>query len=714
MAPTSSPLHRPAHSLAVCIALTGLCVVAYYKAGELPFLPWDDQVYVTQNEQVQDGLTWEGVRWAWSTEQAHNRHPITWLSHMLDCQLFGSQNARGHHLVNVALHAANGLLLFAIFSRMTGQRWTAALVAALFVVHPLNVESVAWVAERKNVLSTFFWLLTMAAYFAYTRRPTWARYVAVLVIFTLGLMSKQMLVTLPCVLLLLDYWPLQRLGGTIEFAGHNRPTWLTRVIEKLPLAALSIAASLMVLNVQQVAKATWEDLPLTQRLANAVVSYVVYLGHAAWPAKLSALYMHPRGTLPPVAVFVSLVALVAVTWAVLFPLRGRRYLAMGWLWFLGTLVPVIGLIQVGEQAMADRYTYVPLIGIWIIVAYAAADLVRWRPALRVGVVSSVVVVLVALTFATQQQVSLWRGMLPLWQHALAIDENNYRAHFQVALALRQEHRLEEALPHYEKAAALEPQHIELHLHLAEALILSGNLEAAHKAIDRALIVDPDRADALYWRGILLVREGNFTEGASQLEHALQRLRQNANQNVPVEVAEPDILYNLAVALLEQRKYVAAIECLTDATRLAPEDMEARNALAVAHDHLATQRLARGQTVEAVAHLRAAVQARPTWIEVVSKLTRLLATHPDAEVRDGAEAVRLATLVCQATSFDNPTALELLAAAYAETGDFDQATDYAHNALELAQQYEQPDAVERIGNAIEHYQRGEPLREPSTP
>ncbi len=714
MAPPSAPHRPPFQKIAVCIALTGLCVVAYYRVGQLPFLPWDDQVYVTQNEPVQEGLTWEGVRWAWSTEQAHNRHPVTWLSHMLDCQLFGSEDATGHHLVNLLLHTSSVLVLFVVWSRMTGQPWAAALAAALFAVHPLNVESVAWVAERKNVLSTLLWLLTMAAYLRYTRHPSWSRYGVMLLVFTLGLMSKQMLVTLPCVLLLLDYWPLQRLSGTTELAGHHRPTWLACILEKLPLVALSAAAAFAVLNVQQVAKATWEDLPLWQRLENAVISYTVYLEHAVWPANLSALYMHQRGMQSAMVFFAGLIILIAITWAVAFPLRHRRYIAVGWLWYLGTLVPVIGIIQVGEQAMADRYAYVPLIGIWIIVAHALGDLVRWRPTLRGWVVAAVAVVLIALTMATQRQVSLWRGMLPLWQHALDIDGNNYRAHFQVALALRREQRLDEALPHFEQAALLEPQHVELHTNLAEALIRAGRMEAAREALNRALLVDPRSVAAHYWLGVLLIREGAYDKGASQLEHALKALRHDADQNSPAGVSESDLLYNLAVARLEQGKYLAAIECLTDATRLAPEDVEASNALAVAYDRFAMQRLAHNRPVDAVAHLRAALEARPNAIEVASKLARLLATHPDARVRDGAEAVRWASLVCRATDFASPTALELLAAAYAETGDFEQAIDHARKAIELAKQYDRPDLTARIEKAMDHYQHQQPLRERSTP
>lgn len=700
---------RPTYMIAISLALAVLCALAYYNAGELPFLNWDDQVYVTDNEPVKRGLTWEGFRWAWTTEQAHNRHPLTWLSHMIDCEVFGSDDARGHHLMNIALHAANAVLLFVVMARMTGQHWPAALVAALFSVHPLNVESVAWVAERKNVLSTLFWLLTMLAYSEYVRKPSWTRYTAVFLALSLGLMAKQMLVTLPCVLLLLDDWPLNRLYGTELFSGRLRPAWIVRVIEKLPLAALSLAASIIVLNVQALAKATWDDLPLSYRLANAAVSYVGYLSHALWPVNLSAHYLHPRGEISPLMVVGSILGLLAISWAVLFPLRKYRYLTIGWLWYLGTLAPVIGIVQVGEQAMADRYTYIPLIGIWMMVAYGAVDLVRWRPTLRIGLASSAIVLLLALTVATQQQVQIWRGTLPLWQRALEIDEENYRAHVELALALEGEGRLEEALPHYKRAAQLEPQRIELHTTLAKKLILTGHITAAEAALEMALQLDPQSVAAHYWLGVLRIREGQPAAGVTQLQSALRYSRDGTSQLIQSDIAEPDILYNLAAGLLETDQYEAAIEALEIASKLAPEDTETRKALAIAHFGQAKRQLSMNQPADAVVQLRAALQAQPGWMEPTFSLALVLATNSDDTIRDGEEAVQLATQVCQATGFDDPLALALLAAAYAENGDFNRAIEAASKSLALAKQREQADMVNRIEEELELYRRGQSLR-----
>lgn len=709
MTPTTHhPDHRVASRIAVCVALVGLCATAYSGVVNLPFLQWDDQVYVTENGQVKQGLTWEGLSWAWTTQQAHNRHPITWLSHMLDCQIFGSESATGHHLMNLVFHMANTALLLFVWNRTTRQFWPAVLLAALFAVHPLNVESVAWVAERKNVLSTFFWLLTMLAYCVYTERPSWTRYVAILCIFALGLMSKQMLVTLPCVLLLLDVWPLNRMSGFSALGGIPRPNWVVRVVEKLPLAVLSLVASLAVLNVQEAAKATWTDLPLSQRLANAVVSYTGYLQHAIWPSDLSVLYMHPRNSLAPAAVFTSLLVLLSISWISLYSLRQHKYFAVGWLWYLGTLVPVIGLVQVGEQAMADRYTYVPLIGIWLIVAYGSAELVRWRPALQGWVAAAAVVTLLALTAATRQQVKLWEGMLPLWNHALLVDENNYQAHLQVAMALRREDRFEEAIPHYEMAAQLESQRVELHTELAELQVLLGNTKAAEESLEQAISIDPHNAAAHYWLGVLLVESGELERGVVQLRTALGYLHDEVLRDQSSSVSEIDILYNLAVAEIQQEHFVAAIDWLTKATRIGPGDAEASSALALAHYRLAMKQLGE-DPFSAADHLRAALIARPDWIEAGAALAQLLATHPNEQVHNGEESLRLATQVCQATNYKDLAALELLANAHVELGDFDSALRVARQALDLARNQDNVDVLARVEQAIQHYLRKEPFR-----
>jgi len=369
--------------IGICVCLAVATVAVYWPVGGYDFTNFDDPGYVSENPHVLAGLTWEGVRWAFTNAQEANWHPLTWLSHMLDCQLFGPSAGR-HHLVNVGLHALSILLLFLVLARMTGRRWPSAMVAALFALHPLHVESVAWISERKDVLSALFWMLTMGAYVLYAERPSVIRYLPVFVFLALGLMAKPMLVTLPFVLLLLDFWPLGRLKGAAatgkEASGFPWRRAGRLVLEKAPLLVLAAAASGVAYLVQQKIGAMefGARVPWTGRLANAVMAYVTYLVKAVWPGGLAVFYPYDEH-LPAWEVGLASAALAAVTALVVWQGRRRPYLAVGWFWYVGTLVPVIGLVQVGGHAMADRYTYIPLIGIFVAAAWGAADLTAAWP-----------------------------------------------------------------------------------------------------------------------------------------------------------------------------------------------------------------------------------------------------------------------------------------------------------------------------------------------
>ncbi len=425
------------------ILITAVLLV-YWQVGDHEFINYDDNVYITDNAQVQKGLTSKGIIWAFTTSHTGNWHPLTWISHMLDCELYGL-NPRGHHLTNVLLHMANAILLFVVLRWMTGAIWRSGLVAALFALHPLHVESVAWAAERKDVLSTFFWLLTMVAYVHYVNRPGGKRYLLVLVTFFLGLMAKPMLVTLPFVLLLLDYWPLNRfkpraVTGSVEdqslgfqSSGDDKLPILKAVMEKTPLFLMSLFSCVVTVMAQQEAGAisTLEIVPFKLRIANGLVSFVAYMGKMIWPQDLAVFYPHPISDLQiwkPVAagLFLLIVSTVA-----LWVAQRCRYVLVGWLWYLGTLVPVIGLVQVGEQAMADRYTYVPLIGLFIVVVWGFADLVKgWRSRRWVVSVSAAVMVL-ALMAGSWLQVAHWKSSVKLFKHALDATSNNYVAHYNL-------------------------------------------------------------------------------------------------------------------------------------------------------------------------------------------------------------------------------------------------------------------------------------------
>src|SRR5437660_12724311 len=502
---------RPERRVAVLLAVATLAV--YAQVAGHGFVSYDDPDYVSGNPYVRAGLTRAGLSWALTTGHAGNWHPLTWLSHMLDCQLFGLRPG-AHHLTNVLLHTANSLLLFVLLRGMSGALWPSAAVASFFALHPLHVESVAWVSERKDVLSTLFWMLTLLAYWRYTREPSLRRYLPVLVLLALGLMSKPMLVTLPLVMLLLDVWPLGRLplaapeGGDtpcversarrqeVRPGSHprarkarrsealpraRRATWppgLRLVLEKVPLVALAAASSVFTFVVQLHggAVAPVDALPFQARVANALVSYAAYLGKMIYPAGLVIFY--PRVPLPAWQVAAAGLALVAGSLLVIRLAPRRPWLLVGWLWYVVTLLPVIGLVQVGDLAMADRYTYVPLIGPFIMLAWSAAEIVRRRPAWRSTVAASAGVLLAGCAVATGLQLRYWRSSMTLFEHAVEVIPDNYVAHLSLGNALAEQGRLDDAIAHYSAALRVKPDLATAHGNLGVILARQGTPEEA--------------------------------------------------------------------------------------------------------------------------------------------------------------------------------------------------------------------------------------------
>src|SRR5271165_100433 len=438
--------------LATCILLTAVTLSLYSSVSGYPFTNYDDTDYVTENQQVQAGLRWHTFVWAVTTGEAANWHPLTWISHALDCQLYGL-NAGGHHLTSVLWHALNVVLLFLLLMQATGMTVRSAVVAALFAVHPLNVESVAWVAERKNVLSMFFFLLALGAYGCYARRPDWKRYAAVAVLFVLGLASKPMVITLPCVLLLLDYWPLGRVQGWTKPSTTfpvPQTAWVRLIAEKTPLLLLSLASGVVTMIAQQSGHAVVPagHLPLLVRAQNALYSYAMYVVKLFWPVHLAVLYPHPLDKLTFLQVALSALFLIAVSVFVWRVRIKRPYLVTGWLWFLGTLVPVIGLIQVGAQGMADRYTYLPGIGLFVMLAWRGFEWSEERSADSRIIAAGTVTILVVLCALTFRQIGHWRSSYDLWTHTCAVTESNFVANDKLGdLLLKQGRR--EALRYYE-------------------------------------------------------------------------------------------------------------------------------------------------------------------------------------------------------------------------------------------------------------------------
>jgi tetratricopeptide (TPR) repeat protein len=486
-------------TLPICLTLAAAVLAAFWPVMRCDFVEYDDPDYVTRNPQVQGGLTPTGVVWALRAMHAANWHPVTWLSHMLDVQVFGMRSG-AHHLTSLMLHAANTVLLFLLLRSMTGALWRSAFAAALFGVHPLRVESVAWVAERKDVLSGLFFLLTLAAYVRYARavgQPAERRgyFWAAASFLALGLASKPMLVTTPLVLQILDYWPLGRLEPVDHSASPDSPSLLRRVrqlaVEKLPFFALAAVSCAMTVLAQKLGHTieSFEALSPYQRLANAVVSYVRYLGKLLWPSDLSVFYRHPR-TWNPWMVLAAVALLVALTWGALAARRGARYLAAGWLWYATMLVPVIGLIQVGRQSIADRYTYLPSIGLCVGLAWGLAALARVAPSCRLLVIAAALAVLPGLAVATRRQVQYWSSTRSLFQHALALDPLNYIAASNLGIFVAKEGRRGDAIEYFRRAVEAEPRFANGYNNWGFALAQMERFDEAIPKYEQALEINP--------------------------------------------------------------------------------------------------------------------------------------------------------------------------------------------------------------------------------
>ena len=508
-------------AIVICVCLAVLITAVYWPVLHAGFLTYDDDLYVTANPHVLGGLTIRDVMWAFTAYHAANWHPLTWLSHALDCECFG-RNAGGHHAVSVLLHVANTVLLFWVLRRMTGATWWSAGVAALFGVHPLDVESVAWVAERKTVLSGLFWMLAMWGYVRYVERPTRGRYAAVVGWYAMGLMAKPMVVTLPFVLLLLDYWPLGRTRWVPSVVGNNAPLRFGELVrEKLPFFALAAVSCGVTIWAQHSAGAinSLERLPLGARMANAVVSYVWYMEKAVWPSGLAVFY--PYRVWPPGAVIMAGAILVAVSGVVIRRVRREPHLAVGWFWFLGALAPAIGLVQVGSQSMADRYTYLPLIGLFIMLCWSVPSRAMERWHLKAITCVAAAAVLAVCAALSRVQVEYWRDSETLFRRALDVTRDNWVAHDGLGVVLEQTGRISEAIGHLEQALRIKPDFAEAHYNLGVALMASGRIPEAIEHYQQALRIKPDYAEAHYNLGVALGQAGRIPEAIGHLEQALR-------------------------------------------------------------------------------------------------------------------------------------------------------------------------------------------------
>jgi tetratricopeptide (TPR) repeat protein len=606
----------------VCVFLLLLVLLAFGRTIGHDFVNYDDNKYVYQNPHVTGGVTVEGIAWALTARHASNWHPVTWLSHMLDCQVYGLW-AGGHHLTNVLLHAATAILLFLVLRQMTGQHWPSAFAAALFAIHPLRVESVAWVAERKDVLSGLFFMLTLMAYVRYARRPfSIAGYLAVLGLFGLGLMAKPMLVTVPLVLLLLDYWPLNR------FVEGAAPRNWRLVVEKVPLLLMSAASCMATLWAQSGAIAATDHVAWPWRMGNAAVSYVTYLTQWLWPVNLAVLYPHPGDSLPIWKIVAAIATLTAISVIAVAWRRSCPYLLTGWFWYLVVLLPVIGLLQVGRQAMADRYTYLPQIGLCIAVVWGGRHMIvlltlRAKMALgdltrsvrsTFGIASAIL--LTTMLGCTWCQVAYWQDSETLWNRALACTTQNPVAHYNLGVALAGLGRIDGAMAQYRKAVDVKPTCAEARYNLAVLLAGRRRMDEAIAEYEEVLHDEPDFAEAHNNLGVALVARGRVAEAIGHYQEALR------------------IMPGFGEAHNNQGNALAMLGRIDEAIVQYEEVLKINPSNAEAHNNLGAAMIRQDRVDEAVAHYRRALELKPDYAEAHNNLAVALQRQGDADAATG--------------------------------------------------------------------------------
>ena len=654
--------------LLVCLFLVLSILYVYWQVRHFSFLNYDDPQYVTANYDVQAGLTFESIRWSLTATQASNWHPLTWLSHMLDCQIYGLDPGR-HHLTNLLFHILNTLLLFLVFKKMTGAIWKSAFVAALFALHPLHVESVAWVSERKDVLSVFFGMLTLWSYSRYVETSRLDKYLLLILFYILSLMAKPMLVTLPFVLLLLDYWPLRRFqlkSSDNENVAIQRSFYFGLIREKIPLFLLSTASCVVTYLVQKSGGAvdSLAAIPFHVRIANALVSYVSYIGKMIWPHNLAVLYPYQKSiTLWKIAGAGLLLVIISVF--VFRMLRTKPYLSVGWLWYLGTLVPVIGIVQVGSQALADRYTYVPLIGIFIMITWGISDWVSKKHYGKIGLFTVAAFILSILMTTSRLQVKYWSNSVALFDHAINVTGANCNAQLNLGEALAAQGKIEKAVEHYKTALKIKPDLAGAHLNMGVYFRREGKLDDAINHFSKVLHgKSDDTATAQCELGDTLEKKGDLSRAVT---HYLEAIK--------IRPGYAKAYNNLGVILASQNKVKAAIVFLSKALQINPGYSGAYFNLGKIYFNL-------NDPEKAIFQYKKALQFDPNMIQALYHLSWMRATHEDKKYRNGKEAVELATRLCKITQFHQPLALDALAAAYAETGKFNEAVFTAEKALKM--------------------------------
>jgi len=726
--PIAIPSQKRALAL-TCALLALVTFAVYWPVEHNDFINYDDNLYITENAAVVGGLTWPDIKWAFTTGHTGYLHPLTWLTHQLDYQLYENW-AGGHHLTSVAIHVANAVLLLLFLWRTTRRVWPSAFVAAVFALHPLRVESVAWIAERKDVLCGLFFFLTLHAYASYAKERSPRYYVLALLFFVAGLFSKPMIVTLPFVLFLIDIWPLGRLEcGTSKASGTRSSTVLRLIGEKLPFLLLAIVWSVITVIVakQAGAVARIENVGAGTRIANAVISYAIYIWKTFWPQNLALFYPYSRHL--SWLTLLGSTALLVVISIICIKRRGSSpFLLVGWFWFLGMLVPVIGLLQAGAQAHADRFTYLPQIGLILALTWAVSDLSKSWPLRRALLAGTAAIALSLLGWRAWDQTAVWHDSESVWRNALAATTVNYTAHVQLCDALLGKGRIEEAIAQAEMALRIQPNGPEGQSNLAIALLKKGDMEKALFQMQRALETKPNRPKLHYNIATALAEKGRLDEAISHYEQEVQIQPQfaEAHNNLGTALLHKGQLddallhfekalaansrlakphYNAAIVLVQKGRPLEAVDHLQKALQLNPGDVEARIQLGVAWSQT-------GRMDLAISEWEKTLESEPDNLNAAYDLAWVCATFPDDAVRDGKKAVRLAEHALQLSGEKDPRMYRLLAAAYAENDQFDKAVDTAQRGLDLAAKQGNYAAANALESNIDLYRRNIPLRDTS--
>jgi tetratricopeptide (TPR) repeat protein len=767
-----SEAHNRERTFLVCVFLAVVTALVYLPVAKHGFINFDDPDYVTGNPYVQAGLRPESIRWALTGVYSSNWHPLTWMSHMLDCQLY-SQKPAGHHLTNVAFHMANTVLVFLLLRLMTSAFWRSAFVAGLFALHPLHVESVAWVAERKDVLSAFFGLLCLMAYAKYAMQKSEIRnsksetkskpeigrritsYTLALLFFALGLMSKPMLVTWPFLMLLVDFWPLKRTGVALR-------SWIPLVLEKIPFFALSVGSCVITFLAQRACGAVvpLADTSVAARIANAIVSYGRYLAKTFWPAKLAVFYPYEQLNWDSGEVLAACLAIGLATGAALWAWKRKPYWPVGWFWFVGVLVPVIGVVQVGKQAFADRYMYLPHIGLFIFITWGVAEaltriqLPRWTGFGIGGLVLAISAVI------TSHQLTYWRDTKSLFEHTIAVTSRNFVAYTVIACELVESNKLAEATEDCRLALEYSPCYPEAHNTLGAIYAKQEKFDEAIAHYKKASECDPTYGDPCYGMANVYLKERKYGEAELQAREALRRapmhipsmyclanalhnegkldeavdyyrrlIRMNSTLFTPhrylgnvlaaqdkadealeeyrlaakIRPADADTHAATGVILMRKNRLDEAVEEFLKASRLQPTNVVANYQLALIYQ-------SRKEMPKAIEYYHKTLQAQPDMIEALNNLAWLLAANRDPAVRNGAEAVNLAERACKLSDYKMPVFIGTLAAAYAEAGRFGDAVPTAEKARDLALAVGEKGTADRNSELLELYRAGRAYHE----